>query len=87
MEAGDVAGALQAYQAAEAMFPDNLEMQYWHAVSLVNGGRVSEALPLFDAIFARDPNWRTLTERLPGVGLLHVSDEELTRILAQGETG
>ena len=87
MEAGDVQGALQAYQAAEAMFPDNLEMQYWHAISLVNTGRVSEAMPLFDAIFAQDPNWRTLTERLPGVGLLHVSDEDLGRILAQGEAG
>jgi uncharacterized Ntn-hydrolase superfamily protein len=87
MEAGDVQGALQAYQAAEAMFPGNLEMQYWHAVSLVNAGRVSEAMPLFHAIFARDPNWRTLTERLPGVDLLDVSDEDLGRILAQGETG
>jgi uncharacterized Ntn-hydrolase superfamily protein len=85
IEAGDVQGALAAYQAAEAMFPDNLEMQYWHAVSLANVGRVQEALPIFEAVFSRDANWRTLTARLPDVGLLGVSDEALSQILAQGE--
>jgi uncharacterized Ntn-hydrolase superfamily protein len=50
VEVGDVQGALAAYRAAEAMFPDNLEMQYWHAVSLANLGRLREALPIFDAV-------------------------------------
>jgi uncharacterized Ntn-hydrolase superfamily protein len=84
MEEGDVEGALQAYRAAEEMFPDNLEMQYWHAVSLASAGMVEDALPLFAEIYRRDPNWRTLTERLPAVGVLSVSGEDLERILGQG---
>jgi uncharacterized Ntn-hydrolase superfamily protein len=84
IEEGDIEGALKAYRTAEIMFPHNLEMQYWHAVSLANLGRVDDALPMFRAIFCRDANWQTLTGRLPGVGLLGVSDADLERILAQG---
>ena len=77
LEQGDVEGALAAYRAAEELFPDNLEMRYWHAVSLANVGRVEEARPLFASVFAQDPNWRTLTERLPAAGVLNASAEEL----------
>jgi NRPS condensation-like uncharacterized protein len=84
MEKGDVEGALQAYRTAEEMYPGNLEIRYWCAVSLVNVGRVDKALPIFRGIFGRDPNWLTLTRRLPGVDLLKASNEDLQRILAQG---
>jgi uncharacterized Ntn-hydrolase superfamily protein len=84
LEAGDVEGALAAYRTAQEMFPDNLEMRYWHAISLANLGRVDEALPMLAAIFAQDPNWRTLTGRLPAVGLLDVSEANLARIVAAG---
>ncbi|MDQ2696609.1 MAG: DUF1028 domain-containing protein, partial [Pseudomonadota bacterium] len=33
IESGDEETALQEYAAAEALFPDNLEMRFWHAVS------------------------------------------------------
>lgn len=81
IEKNDIQGALKAYGAAEEMFPDNLEMKYWHAVSLANVGMVGESLPIFKAIFEKDENWKTLTQRLPAVGLLTVSDRDLQRIL------
>jgi uncharacterized Ntn-hydrolase superfamily protein len=84
LEAGDVEGALAAYRSAQEMFPDNLEMRYWHAVSLANLGRVGEALPMFASIFAQDGNWRTLTARLPSVGLLNIHPDHLASVLAQG---
>ncbi|HHH41384.1 MAG TPA: DUF1028 domain-containing protein, partial [Chloroflexi bacterium] len=84
MERNDVEGALRAYSAAEALAPDNLEMKYWHAVSLVNLGRVDKALSLFKEIFAEEANWRLLTTRLPAVGLLQVDKKVLKAILAQG---
>jgi uncharacterized Ntn-hydrolase superfamily protein len=84
MAAGDDQAALQAYQAAEGICPSNLEMQYWHAIALANVGRVAEALPIFDAVFGEDANWRTLTERLPQVDQLDVGEADLARILAQG---
>lgn len=82
IEHGDVEGALREYGAAEAMFPENLEMQYWHAVSLINSGMLDDALPILKGVFQKDNNWRLLTERLPKVDLLDVDDMELRRILS-----
>ena len=83
VEKNDLAGALQEYGQAETMFPDNLEMKFWHAVAMANNGRVTDALPLFKEIFARDANWRTLTKRLPAVNQLLVTPADLKRILGQ----
>ena len=58
VEKKDDAGALKAYGAAEALVPDNAEMAYWHAVALVNMGRVDEALPVFAKAFRLHPKWR-----------------------------
>ena len=85
MNEGDVAvehndndGALKAYSAAEEMFPDNLEMKYWHAVALVNMGKNDDALELFSEIFKKDENWRELTPRLVEAGLFP-NDEKLLK--------
>jgi uncharacterized Ntn-hydrolase superfamily protein len=89
MNAGDLAvehkdneGALREYGAAEFLVPDNAEMIYWHAVALVNMGRVDESLPLFRKVFQMDPNWATLTPRLPKSGLLPDDPKVIERILA-----
>lgn len=83
IEKNNVEEALREYAAAEAMMPDNLEMIYWHAVSLVNVDRLEESLPLFKKVFRSDPNWIELTPRLPKVGLLNVDERGLQRILAE----
>jgi hypothetical protein len=57
-------------------------MKYWHAVALVNVGRLDESLPIFKAVFTADPNWIELTRRLPKVDLLHVDDKGMKKILA-----
>jgi uncharacterized Ntn-hydrolase superfamily protein len=89
MNAGDLAvehkdneGALREYAAAEKLIPDNAEMIYWHAVALVNMGRVDESLKLFRRVFAMDPNWATLTPRLPKSGLLPDDPKLIERILS-----
>lgn len=89
MNAGDLAvehkdneGALREYGAAEKLVPDNAEMIYWHAVALVNMGRVDQSLPLFRKVFAMDPNWATLTPRLPKSGLLPDDPKLIERILS-----
>jgi uncharacterized Ntn-hydrolase superfamily protein len=92
MNAGDLAtehkdneGALREYGAAERLVPDNAEMVYWHAIALVNMGRVNESLPLFRRAFAADPNWRTLTPRLVKSGLLPDDPKLIERIVAVGK--
>ncbi len=91
MNAGDLAvekkdneGALREYSAAEKLVPDNAEMIYWHAVALVNMGRVDESLPLFRKVFAMDRNWITLTPRLPKAGLLPDDPKLIERIVSVG---
>jgi uncharacterized Ntn-hydrolase superfamily protein len=82
VEAGNAVAALREYGAAETLFPDNLEMKFWHAAALVNMGRVEESLPLFREIFAKDKNWATLLPRLPKVGQLSADQKTIDRILA-----
>ncbi len=83
MNAGDLAverkeneKALAEYGAASRLVPDNAEMVYWHAVALVNMGRVDESLPLFRRVFEMDKNWATLTPRLMKIGLI-VDDQKI----------
>jgi uncharacterized Ntn-hydrolase superfamily protein len=89
MNAGDLAvehkdneGALREYGAAEKLVPDSAEMIYWHAVALVNMGRVDESLPMFRKVFAMDKNWATLTPRLPKSGLLPDDSKLIEKILS-----
>lgn len=88
MNAGDLAVeknnmklAEDEYGAAEKLFPENAEMKFWHAVTLVNKNKVQEALPLFKDVFGRDANWLALIPRLRKVGLLTCTDETEQSIL------
>ena len=81
MEQGDTERALEEYNAAQAMCPDNLEMKYWTAVSLANTNKITQALELIKEVFKKDKNWRRLTERLFEADFLKVREEELKRIL------
>ncbi len=81
MEEGNVDEALLQYGKAEELFPENLEMRYWKAIALANSGRLKEALPVFREIFEQDDNWRTMTGRLSGPGLLNISEDELNQIM------
>jgi uncharacterized Ntn-hydrolase superfamily protein len=76
MTAGDVAiehndleRAMIEYGEAVKLLPDNVEVQYWAAVTLATNGKLEQALPTFRSVFAADPNWVELTRRLykPGV--------------------
>ena len=89
MTEGDVAAALDRYNAAMERVPDNAEMAYWTAVTLASEGRVEEALPLFERAFAADGRWAVLTPRLLVAGLLPDDPGLLERILAEagGEPG
>lgn len=82
IEHGDEEKALQEYGAAQKMFPDNIEMKYWTAVSLVNIGKVDQALPVFKEIFMEDKHWRTLTKRIVANGMLTTDEETLEKILS-----
>ncbi|MBL0183190.1 MAG: DUF1028 domain-containing protein [Chitinophagaceae bacterium] len=88
MDKGDLATeknnmklAMEEYGAAMKMFPENLEMKYWTAITLANNKKVAEASKMLQAIYKKDPNWRELTRRLPKVNLLNISETELKELL------
>ena len=85
IEHSDEKTALQEYGAAQKMFPENLEMKYWTAVSLANINKLDEALPLFKEVFTKDKNWIGLTRRIVVNELLNVDQEKLNKILKVNE--
>ncbi len=84
-EKSDWAKALKEYGEAEKMFPDNLEMKFWHAVNLVNKGKADESMPLFKELFAKEKNWAILLPRLLKVGLLICDEITLKKLLDLGK--
>lgn len=81
VERNEMKSAMQEYNAAMKMFPENLEMQYWTAITLANDKQIARASVMLQNIYAKDNNWRALTGRLPKVGLLNVSEKELKILL------
>lgn len=80
VEKNEMAKAMDEYNAAMKMFPSNLEMQYWTAITLANGKEVAKASAMLQKIYKQDANWRELTKRLPKAGLLTVSESELKEL-------
>lgn len=82
VEKNNMVAAMDEYNAAMKMMPDNLEMRYWTGITLANNKQTGKALPILKRVFDKDKNWKELTRRLPSVNLLTVSDSDLKKILA-----
>ena len=82
VEKNDMVTAMNEYNAAMKMFPENLEMQYWTAITLANNKQVDKSLVILKKVFNKDANWKELTKRLPKVNLLTVNDADLKKILS-----
>ena len=82
-EKNDMQTAMRDYGKAELLFPGNPEMKFWHAVTMVNNGMITQSLPLFKEVFAADNNWAILIPRLKKVGQLNCDDETVKLILSQ----
>jgi len=81
VEINEMKSAMDEYNKAMKLFPDNLEMEYWTAITLANSKEISKASEMLQSIYKRDPNWRELTRRLPKSGVLLVSEKELNELL------
>ncbi len=80
-EKNDMKLAMQEYGTAMKLFPKNVEMQYWTAITLANNKKAKEAAIMLQKIYKQDANWRELTKRLPKVNLLTVTEMELKELL------
>ena len=88
MDKGDLATeknemplAMEEYGAAMKMFPANLEMKYWTAITLANNKKIKQAAEMLQVIYKQDANWRELTKRLPKVKLLTVNSDDLKELI------
>jgi len=70
VEKGKMAAALRHYRSASRLAPGNIEMVYWHAVTLATNGKVKESIPLFKRAFKANASWITLTKRLQKPGII-----------------
>lgn len=82
VEKNDMQTAMAEYNAAMKMFPQNLEMQYWTAITLANNKQLDKAITILQSVFKKDKNWKELTKRLPKVNLLILNDQDLKTILS-----
>lgn len=81
METGNSKAAENYYLKAQALFPDNLEMQFWYAINLINNKDINKAKPILKRIYKQNSNWKILTERLVVSKLLEISDGDLQTLL------
>jgi len=81
LEKGHMRAAMRCYSAAEEMFPENLEMRFWHGVTLANCGRLEEAVPILRQVFEEDDHWRVLLKRLPKAGVLKADANSLLAMI------
>lgn len=81
--AGRWEDAFKAYREASKRAPGIVEMPFWQAVALASAGKRREALPIFKAVFAKEPAWRRLVPRLADAGHLPKDPDLLKAIQAQ----
>ena len=81
-EKNDMKLAMQEYEVAMKMFPKNLEMQYWTAITLANNRNIEKSTLMLKAIYAKEPNWKKMTKRLPKSGLLTLKGKDLQDLLS-----
>ncbi len=76
MEEGNSKKAEEEYLKAQRLFPENLEMQYWYAINLLNNKDFKKAHSILKSIFKKDENWRVLIPRLVKSKLLSITKTE-----------
>ncbi len=83
METGQIELALKEYDQATEYYPENPELPFWTAVTLVGANRLDEALPIFKDVFARDPKLKVLVPRLVKSKLLPDDKDILRHVMNQ----
>jgi uncharacterized Ntn-hydrolase superfamily protein len=81
MEKGENAKALEEYRRSASLSPENPELRFWQAVTLLNHGEMVEGKSILRSVFRANKDMKTLLGRLPGVGLLKVDRETLQQLL------
>jgi uncharacterized Ntn-hydrolase superfamily protein len=80
MEKGENARAMEEYRRSSSLCPENPELGFWQAVTLLNHGELAEGRSILKSVFRANRDLKTLLGRLPSVGLLKVDKETLQQL-------
>ena len=81
MEKGENRKALEEYRRSAELSPENPELRFWQAVTLLNHGELEEGRALLRSVFKANRDLRVLLGRLPAVGMLEVDGETVQQLL------
>ena len=82
LEVNEVDKALLEYDRASDLYPENPELPYWSAVTLVGLGDLDKALPIFSKVFKKEPRLRMMTPRIVDAGLLP-KDQNILKLIME----
>jgi len=75
--------AMKAYEAAAALAPEVVELQFWAALTMYTNGREADGLKLFREVFSRERLWVDLIPRLAKVGLFPDDPKKIDEVQRQ----
>jgi uncharacterized Ntn-hydrolase superfamily protein len=84
MTRDDPTRAMEAYVEATTIVPDeatNGEAPFWVGITLVDSGRVDEAIPFLVRAYAQDHRWAEVVPRLPASGFLPEDESLIEKIV------
>lgn len=81
MENKNLKAAKAHYEKALSLQPENAEMKFWYAVSLLNNGQLEEAKSMFKQSFAGGEQWRILIPRVVDAGLLTIDEKGMLELM------
>lgn len=79
---GEALLAREKYGQAARLAPHIDEIPFWQAVTLADTGNLEQALPIFKHVFALNPDWAELVQKLPASGLLKDDTEMMEKIIS-----
>ena len=78
---GKLQEALDAYNKASELYPENVELLFWGAVILCTDDKFDIAKPMFEKIFKADPDLREMIPRLENHPMFPLSKDMVKKIL------
>ena len=78
---GKLQEALDAYNKASELYPENVELLFWGAVILCTDDKFDIAKPMFEKIFKVDSDLREMVPRLENHPMFPLSEDMVKKIL------
>ena len=79
---GKLNEALEAYNKASELYPENVELLFWGAVILCTDGKFDIAKPMFENIFEASPDLKEMIPRLENPPMFPLKSAMVQKILS-----